>query len=237
MYQKHLVNCDSTQIYLKENITELLKKDTYILVSTNNQIHGIGRHGNTWKDYPNALAFSFLLYPTVPITLIPIILGIQLSKYIELKFNEHIRLKWPNDLMNTNMEKCAGILCQYYSQDIIIVGIGLDLGKSDEQTFQGKFNAKPGVIKPELKLDEMEKKELPKDIYQYILENPIDQTLIKQEWEKLCAHMGAKVEIEIPTEKKQGIFRGISKKGTAIIETSKDKFEEFISGSLNISDN
>ena len=63
MHHAHFETIDSTQLYLKNNYSDLAKKnrEKNILISSSQQSKGIGRHGNSWDHYKNSLAFSFSL--------------------------------------------------------------------------------------------------------------------------------------------------------------------------------
>src|SRR3989339_683110 len=145
MLHLHLKECDSTQLYLKENLNDLFSKNFHILISTDRQLNGIGRNSHHWNDHPNALAFSFLLKPSINAITIPLAVGIILCQYIKEKWSIDLTLKWPNDLINHQGLKCGGIICQYISHESIICGVGLNLGHSGELFNDKNYKTPAGV--------------------------------------------------------------------------------------------
>lgn len=228
MKQLHQQNIDSTSKYLKANYKDLSLDDPQVLVSCKEQTEGRGRSGNQWEQPANSLAFSFTLKPSEEMTLSSLELGVHLSKF----FGESIQLKWPNDLLNKDFSKCGGILCQLVEPDILIVGIGINLGKFDSSLYD--FPYPIGAIQPERELSDEEFKTLPAEIYQYILDHRLSNQEIISNWNQLCIHLNQQVSIVDGDKSQEGIFTGIDLQGAALISDHENKIHKVMSGSLFI---
>lgn len=228
MHHTHLDSSPSTQAHLKS----LLEQNTAIediLVSTSLQTEGVGRSGNTWKPTENALAFSFTLKPNEVKTLTSLELGVLICDFLET-LGQKVCLKWPNDLLTSDLKKCGGILCQLISPDLMIVGIGLNWGEGtveDGDSF--KFPA--GSIFPGKDISKSEQESIPSDIFNYILSNRIDASELPSRWEKSCMHLNKKIKIVDGKNESTGTFVGIGKIGEALLEV-EGKTQSFVSGSL-----
>lgn len=216
---------NSTHSYLKDNCENLLKSDQNILISCNNQTDGIGRTGNRWLHNPQSLAMSFTLKPNPEISLSTIELGIISQKFLQQKFHFDVWLKWPNDLMNSKAEKVGGIISNFYSKEIILVGIGINLGPLEISLNESKNTLASIPIENEINL-----KDLAAEFYQFILNNRMSIEDILNSYNSICIHYNKKVTIDGFL----GKFKGIKRDGSALLE-SNNKQLEFNSGHLTIS--
>jgi len=234
MLHLHLKECDSTQLYLKENFKDLFLKDSCVLISTDKQLKGIGRNGHRWDDYPNALTFSFLLRPSINVITIPLAVGIILCEYVKEKWATDLNLKWPNDLINCQYQKCGGIICQYVDHESVICGVGLNLGFTKKLSEEQNYKTPAGVINANIKLSGQDRKVIPKNIYDYFLSYDFSKLNIKNNFEQFCYHINKQVSITDTNQEWVGIFQGISDNGEAILKGCDGKINTFISGSLNV---
>lgn len=234
MYHLHFKKCHSTQIYLKDNIDNLLTFGEKILVSTEHQTSGVGRTGNSWIQLENALAFSFTLKPAATLTLTPLEVGILISEFLEKTFKVKPLLKWPNDLMTGNNEKCGGIMMHFHKDNTVLVGVGLNLGKFSGNPTSQHFNHTPSSLTQKT-LAEDEYKKIPYALVDYIHGHRIKDEYIKNSWLALCTHKNKRVEIiESTSSKIEGEFIGLGTLGEAVIKDKSGDEKEFISGSLKI---
>lgn len=206
----HLDSCDSTQDYLKEQLT-LSAEDDELLVTCETQTQGHGRNQNKWDPLPNSLYMSFILQSHPQVTWTAIELSVILSDYFLEKFGEELKLKWPNDIYDSAGKKCCGILIQQ-SSGKHIAGIGINLLSSNE--WGGIFHRIPTNIS---------KREWCADIYQYIQQRRINDSLIvKDKFLKRCAHLNKFVTITEGEEKHSGIFSGLGDWGEAILKEGSE---------------
>ena len=238
----HHEKVHSTQNLLKSQLLDqkssIEKEEVVqnILISTSNQSNGVGRHGNKWDSFKNSLAFSFTIKtdPTKNLPTLPLELSAYLAEWLNLKTGKKLKVKWPNDILTINGEKCGGILCHYINPKIIIAGIGLNYGPINFES-NNLYKTKPGFISDKIELSENDKKNLPLDFYKFFLERYPSKENKLASWEKLCIHMNKSVKISHSENSfKEGIFKGIGSNGEAILELENKRQEKFMSGSLNI---
>lgn len=227
----HLLECRSTQTFLQESIERNGCENIPLLVSASRQTEGRGRGRNQWVHSDNALAFSLALGPHPEPTLTPLEVGSILINYFQQQTYQ-LYLKWPNDLLNSQGQKCGGILCSLMDGNTVVVGIGINLGKSD---FQGvpRNTIVPGHIDDKKILIERDKQDIPLDISQYIIKNRMTAKQVLQTWNDHCFHQKKKVLIGDGNSSIGGLFQGITPKGEAIIE-SNGIHEYVTTGSLVI---
>jgi BirA family biotin operon repressor/biotin-[acetyl-CoA-carboxylase] ligase len=215
----HLDSCDSTQDYLKEQLTQGAVSD--LLVSCENQTQGHGRNQKKWEPLPHSLYFSFTLNPHEKVTWTAIELSVIISDYFSEKFGEELKLKWPNDIYNSTGKKCSGILIQQHHQKHI-AGIGINLLSSSEwggvfQNLSANFS----------------KEEWCADLYQYIIKHRIDETnLIKKKFLSRCIHHQIPVTITEGEEIYSGEFIGLGDWGEAILKKADQTTLHLYNGTL-----
>ena len=227
----HLEECPSTQIFLKEKLESLdYFPENSILVSTSRQTQGLGRKNHKWIHLDNALAFSFTLKPHPKPNLTPLEIGASLVGYFQ-SLNQKLWPKWPNDLLNSQGQKCGGILCHFINAEIVIVGIGLNFGKVDssQQNLSSTFPA--GSIDEKRTLSKKDMEEFPKKIARYITENRISHQKVCETWNAQCPHLGREVTIIDGSQRIKGLFKGINAQGEAVLEIAKER-KTIISGTL-----
>lgn len=233
MYQLHFNSINSTQIYLKENLDKLKLIDKNILISCSNQTNGIGRTSNIWDFYPNSIAISFTLSPNETAALTPLEVGLLIISFVKKKFNRDLFLKWPNDIMTMDGKKCGGILCQYIDASIVIVGVGLNLGKIDSPKIKN-YPHGLAAINQDLILNELDHKQISKEIYEYFLNERIKNgDDFKTFFNKHCLHIDKEVLIHDSNGDHVGFFKGIGNNGEALVEIDTT-VRSFFSSSLTI---
>ncbi len=214
MQHIHLKECSSTQEYLKDLLVNGIYKE--ILVSTEKQTGGIGRRGNTWIQGSSSLAFSFTLKPNEVISLTSLEVGVLISKFFK---GIDLKLKWPNDLIFGGLKKCGGILCQTF-ENYLVVGVGINFGTIDFSVKDSNIEISSLPLTPH-------QKEMPVELYDFILKNRLDPFETKKEWNNLCAHQNQKVIVENET----GFFWGIGDNGEMLLKTATG-LKKIFSGSL-----
>ena len=97
------------------------------LLAAEDQVAGRGRLDRTWEAPARAgLTVSFLFRPSTPVSTwgwVPLLAGLALRFAVSETF---AGLKWPNDLLNPDGRKLAGILAQT-TGETVVVGIGLNV--------------------------------------------------------------------------------------------------------------
>jgi len=233
MNHQHFSEIDSTQDYLKDNFDKLQKVDSDILISTDKQTKGKGRLGNSWSQLENSLAFSFSLKPNEEITLSSLEIGVLVADFMKQDLDIDIKLKWPNDLLNSNGEKCGGILCNLKDNNKLIVGVGINLGNHSPKSHPSEKTKFPiGFLKADIILDLNKQKDIPAKIYKTILNNRLGPEAVINKWNSYNFHKDKEVLIKDTNSSVQGKFVGINKIGAALIEDQSGTTHTLVSGSL-----
>lgn len=107
--------------------------NTFLIAA--HQSNGRGRQGNKWLSEEGGLylSYKFILADYMNVSLLPAQVAIACHKALdELNPHEYF-LKWPNDILNSEGKKLAGILLERIEQNII-VGIGINCASNESIT-------------------------------------------------------------------------------------------------------
>ena len=123
--------CDSTNTQLQVLAKNGAPSGTLLLAQR--QTAGRGRRGRSWHQGPEALAFSLLwrLPDNRPPHGLSLAVGLAIAEALPEVDQQAAQLKWPNDVL-VNGRKVAGILIESAGTQRFIIGIGLNLGRTDE---------------------------------------------------------------------------------------------------------
>ena len=142
-------------------------------------------------------------------------------------------IKWPNDLLDIELKKCGGIICQYIDSETVIVGLGLNLGEVIHPN-SNKYRHGFSTLIQTLKLSPDDQKNLAKEFYLFALTNRLNDPIeLKDLFNNYCAHLNKSVIITENNNEIEGQFLGISDNGEAIVKF-EDKIQTFLSSSLTI---
>jgi len=226
-----LDQCQSTQAELKNYLSQHPKLGLPVLVSTVKQPDGRGRRGNRWIKVKNALAFSFAFKSEWALSLTPLVIGVALNKYFENTLNKETQLKWPNDIL-LNGKKFGGILCEHLGDNIVSVGIGINLGALNKLEVQELDSFLATSLVPDWQLEAQDFHRIPYEFLQFFLQQ---QNIIQMpaEWNSRCVHLKSMVKIEDGQTLNVGIFEGIGEMGEAIL-SQDGKFKKIYSGTLRL---
>ncbi len=98
-------------------------QDDPVLAISDRQQMGRGRSGAQWQNAPRALAMSLAVGPAweqESWPLIPLAAGVLVARVVDCE------LKWPNDLMRSEL-KVGGILVEASGSGPVVIGVGLNL--------------------------------------------------------------------------------------------------------------
>jgi len=226
---------DSTNTKAWELISEKPKNGTVVI--TNNQMAGRGRQSNKWISIPNkSLTFSIILYPNAllnQINLYSLFTGLAITDCL-IENNIQAQLKWPNDVL-INDKKVGGILSESkISSGLInslVIGIGLNVNE-DFADLPIELHNKATSVKIESG-KQYQLETLLANIINYLEYRINNRDTNSQlfDWEKHCAHLNQKVNFRSGNKNVNGVFKGLSSAGQAII-TIKNKEVKFDSGEI-----
>ncbi len=215
----HVDRCDSTQDLLKEQLT--LAPHNEITVSCEHQMLGRGRGSNVWQDSAGTLCFSMSIDPHQKPTFTALEVSTLIADFFHLKGCE-VRLKWPNDLINSQGKKCGGILVQTAGPRYM-AGIGINLFQNSSE-FGGIYETS----------FEIEKKKWSMDLSHYIRHHRFESTeVLTSRWMSYCAHVNAEVKLIEGFEETFGKFIGLGEFGEAIVENGSG-IHKIFNGSLRL---
>ena len=124
----------STQDDLLKRIESCDAQSGDVLVA-NYQTHGRGRLERTFTAPPgSALLFSIYVKPMrdkAEWGILTLIAGISVCDVLNTLLEEHVTLKWPNDLL-INGKKVCGLIGQA-TKDGIVLGIGINVGMTKQE--------------------------------------------------------------------------------------------------------
>lgn len=240
MKHLHFDEIGSTQEYLKQNFESLKTENVNVLISTSHQTLGHGRQGHRWIDFKNNLAFSFSLKPSQPTTLSSLEIGIHIVQFFSKYCKNKISLKWPNDIINSKLEKCGGIICQL-QDSTILAGVGINFNSIDSEIKTvlrkpGTFQV--GSLTSKDNFESQFKEEWPLKFYQYLLENRLSNEQIIKLWNQYCCHRDSSISLwENEKEILNGQFVGIGSMGQAQILKANGELIDAYSGSVLFNEN
>lgn len=226
---------DSTNTKAWELISEKVENGTVVI--TDDQLKGRGRQANKWISITGkSLTFSIILYPNAlpsQINLYSLIAGLAITDCL-IDYNIQAKLKWPNDIL-INGKKVGGILCESkISGGVIkslVIGIGLNVNENiTELPEELRTKATSLMIESGIQYQlELLLANILNHLEHRIQNKEAAAQLI--DWEKRCAHFNQKVTFHSGNEIVNGIFKGLTKIGQAII-TINNKEVKFDSGEI-----
>jgi BirA family biotin operon repressor/biotin-[acetyl-CoA-carboxylase] ligase len=186
------------------------------------QTQGRGRRGRQWISTKGNLFMSLLLKAEVSVSDFAFISSLALAQTIN-QFSPilHPKIKWPNDVL-INDCKISGILIESAENDCVIIGIGVNLCSSPDNS---------EVIYPTANL-----KTLGVDIdrltflkaYLSHFNQALHQRLsigfepIRQNWLSFAWHLNDIIKIRQHDQEISGIFKGIDEQGILLLKQGKE---------------
>lgn len=228
MIHKHFDICPSTQKYLIEMSKGNATED--ILISCETQTNGVGQRENAWDCYSNTLCLSFTTKENEVLNLTSLEMGVLICDFFKHEFGTQLKLKWPNDILNTLGDKVGGIIINKQGDHRPIVGIGLNLFANNSERIK-EYEIKAGFIFNEAK--EVSKEDLSQKIFSFVINNRLTSSQTIEKWNSLCIHLNSKVVIRDGDQNYDGFFSGIGKYGQALIK-NEGKSYELYSGTLRV---
>ena len=204
-------------------------KKKFLVVSANKQTSGKGRHGRNWLTPEGNIALSISYEAKADGPPISLITSIIVTNALSESLNEeHIKIKWPNDIV-FRRKKVAGILvekekCNDLSKIIVGIGINLELGE-EKESWWGDFS--------EFKLKNLRDEIINKILkgFEEYLERGVDSW--QETWESKCMHLNKKIVFVREEKAIEGICKGITSQGHIKLDFN-NKIQEFESGEISI---
>ena len=218
----------STNTKSWELISQNLENGTIII--TDNQTAGHGRQSNQWFSAKGkSLTFSIILYPNAKpdvINYYSLIAGLAINDAL-LENNIQSKLKWPNDVL-INEKKVCGILCESKITGglitSLVIGIGLNVNNMLQDFPLDIKNTATSIFIESG--DQLQIESLLSKIICH-LENRINNissnSINLRDWESQCAHLNKNISFYVNNKTVNGIFKGLSRTGQAILDIDGEK--------------
>ena len=160
--------------------------------------------------------------------ILPLLIGLGVSKFLEKEFKINSTLKWPNDVL-VNDKKISGILCEFY-KETFLCGIGLNCMQT---------NFPNDLMRPGTSIFEITNTKFkPLDVLSSLLES-IKDAIANKNWKKDIENrmykIGETIKIIEGHPKKgkciEGILTGITPLGELILNSNNGN-KKIISGEI-----
>ena len=209
-----LAECDSTNLQLQTLARNGAPTGTLLLAER--QTAGRGRRGRNWYQGPHSLAFSLLwrLPDDRPPSGLSLAVGLAIAEALPVS----AQLKWPNDLM-LDGRKIAGILIESAGTQRYVIGIGINLGSTDElpQEISAIAGGIPGTDRAQVLADVLNRLVVVLDEFAAHGFAPL-----QSRWQLRHAYQDLAVNLFFSEggEPVQGVCRGVDANGELLLETA-----------------
>ena len=209
-----LAECDSTNLQLQTLARNGAPTGTLLLAER--QTSGRGRRGRNWYQGPHSLAFSLLwrLPDDRPPSGLSLAVGLAIAEALPVS----AQLKWPNDLL-LDGRKIAGILIESAGAQRYVIGIGINLGSTDElpQEISAIAGGIPGTDRAQVLADVLNRLVVVLDEFAAHGFAPL-----QSRWQLRHAYQDLAVNLFFSEggEPVQGVCRGVDANGELLLETA-----------------
>ena len=191
------------------------------VIIADTQTGGRGRYGRVWKSPVGNLYLSAVVSNMGQDTpFMAFAVGVAVAESLS---DWDVRLKWPNDVLLSG-KKLAGILLEQTDDGRLIIGIGVNVLTSPVHGMLYPTADLCGKMTP----DELAKRILNAlSVYMDLLRKKGFDP-VRERWLKYADGIGQRIQVNLPHQVMEGIFKEISPQGELILET-RDKTVQRIS--------
>lgn len=242
---------DSTNDFLKNQLTADPESKTPWLVVADEQSGGRGRGDRKWWSPQGCLMFSLGWRPTTksfaierPWSQLSLVVGLAVAKAIEpyLMSQFKAKVKWPNDVY-VNNKKIAGILIEHIvgtGSPVWVIGIGInvevpfedapsDISLHAESLHRVVSNVHATRMTKEFVLAEIIA------AIETTLSDWMDQPeYLTREWPPQCLLTGEWIEVDSGSSRIGGVCQGIGRDGALLVRDDNGICHALRSGSITI---
>ena len=200
-----LPHCNSTNQVAAEMA---MNQPDLTLVVADHQTAGRGRMGRGWDaEQGQNILMSLILRPELSpdrLARCALILAAEIADELDLS------LKWPNDLLNAQGQKVAGVLCETREVDgrtILIFGLGLNVNQCEFKNLPQAASLRGSEDSPEL-----DRAELVGRLAKRLLGSDLNQSL--DLWRRRSGMLGQMVEVA----GRRGIAESVRDDGALIVD-------------------
>lgn len=233
---------DSTQLYARKYIDEKNPKDI-VLITSEEQTSGLGRHGRTWHSPKSSNIYSTLIIPTNfksfggIIPLLPILTCTSVSQTLD-SFGCNTQIKWINDVL-VNDKKISGTLIETIMEgDLLFVLIGIGVNVNMEKENMDSIDQPTTSMRQSKDGKEFDKSLVLKNLMAKLLANlnlalKGDRSSIVDYVNSHLAYKNCKVKIIDKYEKEEeGEVQGVDENGYLLLKTNENIVKTIYDGRL-----
>lgn len=185
------------------------------VVVAEHQTAGRGRRGRVWEaKRGEAVCLSVILRPRVPaehVSLLALAVAVAVAEVAGPMFG----IKWPNDVLDSEGRKVAGILCEasFMGQDVAhaVVGVGVNVHGAPDGFDATSLDQAYGRTHDRVTIACT----LAGAILRWVDLLQTDASSVLSAWTDRCVMLGAKVSVDGV----EGVARGVDERGALILET------------------
>lgn len=199
-----------------------------LVIQGGEQTGGRGRRGNQWLSPHGNLYQSIVLCPEKDKKewgqlsfVIAVALANSLLKYGVQK--DHIKLKWPNDLLIDGM-KAAGILIEA-ADNFVIIGTGININYApDDRSKLCDYGINDINVFRDVFLNEIDK------TYLVWLSDGFEP--VRDQWMDYAYRLGQEIQANLKKQSITGIFHNIDNDGTLLLTDKSGTTRKISSGEI-----
>jgi len=211
-------------------------KDTNndIVVVALEQTSGRGRLGHEWVSEKGNLFFSMATKLKIEISQLAFVVSLSVAEVCRfLGAGDSMGIKWPNDLLFEN-QKFAGILIEKADNNMVVMGVGINLVKSPESA---KICQQATCLKEQnikINADDFLKLYVERFDYNYDLCQK-GFSYIRKNWLGFAKGVGQNIVVRLAKGEKHGVFNGIDEDGFLLLQ-QKNKIIKIAAGDVFFKD-
>lgn len=224
-----LEECSSTQKILLDWWESHNKPLNYIpVLYSHTQTGGIGQKNRPWLSNRGSLTFSFVITTQEILSWTPLEIALICRNFFSENFKIDLKLKWPNDIVDSKNIKYGGIICHSRNQHVV-VGIGLNLFPVEDQKLQ---DMQVGYL---FKHEKNQTFQILSELIEYIVTHRYtNPKSIEQDWLEHCNHLNKSITVIDAHKKIIGIFKGLGHFGEALVQNDESQTLSITNGSFTV---
>lgn len=212
---------------------DYLNANEHLMLVADKQSNGRGQKGRKWASEAGGIYFTIAssINSSFDLSGYSLFVGILINKTLS-EFNVETKLKWPNDIFDTDGRKIAGVLIETYKnkeQQILLTGIGINLSNTPDVDIEA--NSISNLSERKLRRIDI------LSAFEKYFESDINIFLEKSfseynyAWNELNYFRNKNITFDNGEKKLNGISIGVDKKGRILIQNNNEKYS-FVSGNI-----
>lgn len=214
-----------------------------LVVLTEEQTKGKGRHGRSWTSPPKGgIYMSLVLKPAIPPNEIPkitLLAAVAMAKALREITGLDAMIKWPNDIL-INKKKVCGILTEMKAEQdsvsFVVIGIGVNVNTPVKLLPKGASSLKEELRAAgrdtHISRVELAKKILENVEKEYTMLKEEGPSAVIEEWKALSAMLGSRIKVVLQNRTFEGQAHDIDTDGSLVVRLDSGILERVSSGDI-----